>query len=59
MLDQDCIFCKISQGVIPSKKYFEDEKFLAFFDINPITENHLVFIAKNHYKNLNEMSRQE
>jgi histidine triad (HIT) family protein len=55
MIDEHCIFCKIIQGIIPSKKYFENDKFLAFFDINPIATNHVVFIAKNHYENLNEM----
>ncbi len=55
MLDDHCIFCKIIQGIIPSKKYFENNDFLAFFDINPIATNHIVFIAKNHYENLNEM----
>jgi len=59
MFDQDCIFCKIVQNIIPSKKYFEDDKFLVFFDIQPITENHLVIIAKNHYKDINEMSKEE
>jgi histidine triad (HIT) family protein len=59
MFDQNCIFCKIAQEIIPSKKYFENNDFIAFFDINPIANNHLVCISKNHYKNNNEMSNQE
>jgi len=59
MIDPDCIFCKLAQNTIPSKKYFEDDSFLAFFDINPITENHVVCISKNHYKNAYEMAEEE
>lgn len=59
MIEQNCIFCKISQGIVPSKKYFEEEDFLAFFDTNPIAENHLVCISKNHYENVFEMSKEE
>jgi histidine triad (HIT) family protein len=55
MIDPNCIFCKISQNEIPSKKYFEDNNFLAFFDIKPIVKNHIVFISKNHYENISEM----
>lgn len=59
MLEQNCIFCKIVEGAIPSNKYFEDDVFLAFFDINPIAKNHLVLISKNHYENILEMSDEE
>jgi len=59
MINNDCIFCKIAQGLIPCQKYFENNSFLAFFDINPITEKHLVVIMKNHYKDINEISKEE
>ncbi|MCK4805665.1 MAG: HIT domain-containing protein [Candidatus Pacebacteria bacterium] len=59
MLKEDCIFCKIIKGEIPSKKYYEDENFLAIFDINPISEGHLVVLSKNHYSNIEEMPKQE
>jgi len=36
MLDPNCIFCKIIKGEIPSQKYYEDDNFLAIFDISPI-----------------------
>ena len=52
----DCIFCKIIKGEIPAKKYYEDNNFLAIFDINPISEGHLVLFSKNHTANVSEMA---
>lgn len=46
----DCIFCKIVRGEIPCKKVYEDEKFLAFLDISPISEGHSLLIPKDHYR---------
>lgn len=45
---EDCIFCKIAQGVIPSRKVYEDEVVLAFEDIDPIAPVHVVVIPKQH-----------
>jgi len=45
---EDCIFCKISNGEIPSMKIWEDEKYMAFLDINPITEGMTLVIPKEH-----------
>lgn len=44
----DCIFCKIVNGEIPSKKAYEDDKILAFFDINPQAPTHIIIIPKEH-----------
>lgn len=44
----DCIFCKIISGDLPSKKVYEDEKVLAFHDINPIAPVHVLIIPKKH-----------
>ncbi|MBW6441909.1 HIT domain-containing protein [Patescibacteria group bacterium] len=44
----DCIFCKISRGEIPCYKIWEDENFLAFLDINPVTEGMALVIPKEH-----------
>lgn len=44
----DCIFCKISTGEIPSKKVFEDEKVVAFYDLNPQAPTHILIITKRH-----------
>jgi len=45
---QDCIFCKISQGEIPSHKVYEDNHVLAFLDINPKAKGHTVIIPRVH-----------
>ena len=44
----DCLFCKIIEGTIPSKKVYEDDKCLAFFDINPQAPVHVLVIPKCH-----------
>ena len=44
----DCLFCKIINGEIPSKKLYEDEKILAFDDISPIAPVHFLVIPKQH-----------
>ena len=45
---ENCIFCKIVKGEIPSVKVWEDEKHLAILDINPINPGHTVLIPKKH-----------
>jgi len=45
---KDCIFCKITNGEIPSKKVYEDEEFLAFHDVNPQAPVHFLVIPKKH-----------
>jgi histidine triad (HIT) family protein len=45
----DCIFCKIIAGEIPAAKIYEDEKVLAFLDINPVTPGHVLLIPKEHH----------
>ena len=47
---ENCIFCKIVAGEIPSKKVYEDEKVLAFYDINPAAPVHILIIPKEHIK---------
>lgn len=49
----DCLFCKIVKGEIPSKKAYEDDKILAFFDIAPQAPVHIVIIPKVHIENMN------
>jgi histidine triad (HIT) family protein len=51
----DCIFCKIVRGEIPSSRVFEDEQYLAFKDINPRAPVHFLVIAKEHSHDLEEM----
>jgi histidine triad (HIT) family protein len=51
----DCIFCKIIKGEIPSKKIYEDEELLAFHDVNPQAPVHFLVIPKKHIKSVMEM----
>ena len=47
-MSDDCLFCKIAAGEIPSTKVYEDDRVLAFMDINPVTDGHLLVIPKTH-----------
>lgn len=51
----NCIFCKIINSEIPAYKLWENERFLALLDINPIKPGHLVVMPKAHYSDLYEM----
>ena len=51
----DCIFCKIIKGEIPSAKVYEDEKMLVFKDIEPKAKVHLLAVLKTHFRLLSEM----
>lgn len=52
---EECIFCKIIKGEIPSFKIYEDDKVFAFEDINPISEGHTLLIPKIHARDLWEI----
>ena len=52
----DCIFCKIVTGEIPSEKVYEDDRVLAFLDINPLNDGHLLVIPKAHAATIFEIS---
>ncbi len=43
-----CIFCKITKGEIPAHKIYEDKNFLAFLDIQPVADGHMLIIPKKH-----------
>ncbi|HEX8947086.1 MAG TPA: HIT domain-containing protein [Candidatus Paceibacterota bacterium] len=47
---EDCIFCKIVAGEIPSHKVYEDDDYLAFLDIRPLSPGHTLIIPKKHYR---------
>lgn len=53
---ENCIFCSIIQGDIPSSKVYEDEQVLAFLDISQTTKGHTLVIPKQHVRNLIEMT---
>jgi histidine triad (HIT) family protein len=46
--DPDCLFCKIVAGEVPSTRVFEDERTVAFMDINPATRGHLLVVPREH-----------
>ena len=52
----DCIFCKIIAGEIPAVRILDDEKVIAFMDINPASRGHMLVVPKNHAENIFEIS---
>lgn len=52
---ENCLFCKIIKGEIPSNKVYEDEKTFAFYDISPQAPTHILVIPKVHVSSLNEL----
>ena len=52
----DCLFCKIAAGEIPSNKVYEDEKCLAFYDIDPQAPTHFLVIPKAHIGSVAEVN---
>jgi histidine triad (HIT) family protein len=54
-----CIFCKIISGEIPSSKVYEDDKVLAFNDINPVAPYHILVIPKKHYESIIDVPENE
>lgn len=55
MKKQDCIFCKIANGEIPSKTIYEDELFRVILDLGPATRGHALILPKEHADNLYEL----
>lgn len=55
MNKDDCIFCKIANGEIPSHTLYEDDMFRVILDLRPATKGHALILPKNHYANLYEL----
>ena len=53
--DPDCLFCKIVAGEIPGTKVAEDERTVAFMDINPATRGHLLVVPRDHSADVTEI----
>ena len=53
---ENCIFCKIIKGKIPSTKIYEDDDMIIIKDIDPKAKNHFLCIPKSHFKLLSEMN---
>lgn len=52
----DCIFCKIVSGDIPSSKIYEDDQVVAFRDISPQAPTHILVVPKRHISGVNELA---
>ena len=55
MKEENCIFCKIAAGEIPSVTLYEDEDFRVIMDIEPASKGHVLILPKEHYANLYEL----
>lgn len=55
MKSDNCIFCKIAAGEIPSKTLYEDDQFRVILDLGPATKGHALILPKEHYANLYEL----
>ncbi len=58
-MSHDCLFCKISQGEIPSKKVFENDEFFAFHDIQPAAPVHLLIVPKQHVTSMQQVTEND
>ena len=54
MTDQDCIFCKIIAGEIPTNKVYENEYVMAFDDMEPLMPVHTLIVPKDHYRDIGD-----
>jgi len=52
---EDCVFCKIVKGEIPTEKIYENDNFISFPDANPTIEGHSLVVSKKHFKTLLDM----
>jgi len=59
MSDPNCLFCKIVAGELPATRVYEDERTIAFMDINPGTRGHLLVVPREHSKDLIEIDPED
>lgn len=55
MKDENCIFCKLANGEIPTATLYEDESFRVILDASPASKGHALILPKEHYANLYEL----
>ncbi len=58
MIKNDCIFCKISNGEVPSNTIYEDEDFRVILDVSPATKGHALLLPKAHYADIYELDEE-
>ena len=56
---EDCLFCKIVKGEVPSNKVYEDEEIVAFYDIDPAAPIHILVIPKKHIASLAHLEKED
>ena len=54
-MKEDCIFCKLANGVFPTNSIYEDDTFNVILDVGPATKGHALILPKEHYDNLYEL----
>lgn len=54
-MDENCIFCKLANGIFDTNTLYENEDFRVFFDVSPATKGHVLIVPKKHYANVFEM----
>jgi histidine triad (HIT) family protein len=58
-MSEDCLFCKIANGEIPADLVYEDDKVLAFRDINPQAPVHILVIPRKHINTINDVTSED
>ncbi len=58
-MSQDCLFCKIVNGEIPSEFLYEDDAFIVFRDIKPHAPVHLLIVPKRHIRSINDLTAED
>jgi len=56
---EDCLFCMIAEGRIPSKKLYEDDQVVAFYDINPQAKVHFLVVPKKHIQSAAALTEED
>ena len=58
MSAEECVFCRVVDGTVESSRVYEDDEVLAFMDIQPVTDGHLLVIPKRHASDLADLDEQ-
>lgn len=58
-MKDDCIFCKLANGVFPTNSIYEDEDFNVILDVGPATKGHALILPKEHYANIYELPEEK
>ncbi len=58
MVDDNCIFCKLANGVFPTNKIYEDDEFTVILDASPANKGHCLILPKQHFKDLFEIDEE-